>query len=216
MRPVDRRLGSDEPCPHCGTRSGVLPDAPTGHRCAMCGGPRVVVEPAVDRPRGEKTLLMQARATRMRRAAWGVGAGVATAFAAFAALVTLVLAGFFDLGALGWTALSVLTLLPAFIAGFGWKRVAGLSNEAREQVRAAEEQVAAELLEASNGRLQAGDLARIMHVSEERAIDLLAHGEVAGVLSESLGAAPAARLRVAEGEPLEAGRDTREPGRARR
>jgi hypothetical protein len=187
------RPGSDEPCPHCGARAGVVPDGPLGQRCALCGGPRIVVEPAVPRPGSERALLAEARTARMKRAAWGVGAGIATVFAAVMGLVTVIAGSLFDFGALGWTIATVMTLGPALLAGFGWRRVSGLTHDAADKLHLAEERVATEILQI-RGSVEATELARMMRVSEDRAYELLAHGEVAGMLSNDR--APDRKMRV--------------------
>jgi hypothetical protein len=77
--------------------------------------------------------------------------------------------------------------------------VARLSAQARGDLRRAEEVVAGELLQA-RGDLSAADLSRMMHVTEDRAFELMAHGEVMGFLSAA-DAPPQQRLRVDDSLP---------------
>jgi hypothetical protein len=159
---------------------------PSGRRyhCVLCGGPRIVVTPPVSRPMGELPHLRAAKASRSRRGAWALGAGLATAMAIIGGVIALVFGGIFDLGTVGRTILAVGALGPALLAGFGWRRVSILSSEMDRALDRAEETAASEFLQARPGRVDATALAAAMHVTEERAYELMAHAEVAGVLQE--------------------------------
>jgi hypothetical protein len=205
------RLGAGEQCPLCGGRGGVTPDD-DGFACILCGGPRILVDPPIVRAGAEKPFLERANRLRTRRRAWGVTAGVATAFGLFALAVSAVLALVMHLGANGGEIAAVMALGPLLFGAFGFSRVRRGTVEVREALAEAELSVVGEIARSRGGSVDSGDIARMLHVSPARAEELAAQAQVEGFLS-STDALPEGRFRVAEDAQTEQGLDPLEAER---
>lgn len=194
-----KRLGQGDPCPHCQATSGVSPDG-DGFICLVCGGPRIVVEGAIERAHGEAELLRRAKHLGSRRLAWAVGGGVMTAMAVLSLLIATLLLWATDLGALGAGLVLAAASIPALVAVTSFRKAGSLSAEARDAIEQAWRRAALEVLRARGAAVEPAELAQTLHVSEDRAIQLLAHAQVEGLLDDAPARAP--RLRVQGQSPV--------------
>ena len=189
---------TSERCPHCNAFAALQRDN-GGFRCALCGGPRILVETDVSRPGGEAPLLREARRLGAHRIAWAVGSSIATAVAAISALIALGIAALIGVGATGALALGVIALMPVFIALYGWKKVGTLSRQSAAKLDEARVAVAREVIAAHDGRIDPRTLSQILHVPEDTAIQLIAEAQVEQLLQpEPLPAGRRVRVDVEE------------------
>jgi hypothetical protein len=187
-------------CPHCNAFAALQPDN-GGYRCALCGGPRILVETDVPRPGGEAPLLREARRLGVHRIAWAVGSSIATAAAVISALIALGIAALFGVGATGALALGVLALMPLVFALYGWKKVGALSRQSAAKLDEARVAVAREVIAAHAGRIEPRALSQILRVPEDSAIQLIAEAQVEQLLQPE--PVPAGRrVRVDVEEPF--------------
>jgi hypothetical protein len=185
----------------CGETSGVTRDD-DGYSCLLCGGPRVIVDPPFAREYQEKPFLVRARELRKKRAAWGVAAGVATAFGAFALVVAGVLALIIHLSAAGGELAAALVLGPLLFATFGFARVKTASTAVRAALGEAELVVTEEIARSRRATVDAAELSAILHVPLARAEELAARAQVEGFLGGEE-RPPADRVRVDPGDVSE-------------
>jgi hypothetical protein len=175
------RLGEGSICPHCGAMAGVTAEE-GGYICLVCGGPVIVVEDDIARPHGERAFLERAKTLRARRAAWTIGGSLVGAFALVAAALAIGVAAFVDLGVTASIALGAVVLIPLVIAVLGWRKATADGRHAREAMAEAQRIVAGELLGA-NPNMTSADLAKQLRVTEDAALELMAHAQVTGLLS---------------------------------
>lgn len=176
------RLGEGNTCPHCGAKAGVAQDD-EGYACLVCGGPVILVDQDdATRARAEKPLLEEAKKLRARRAAWAVGSSLIGIFALLSAALALAVISFVDIGFGASIALGAIVLVPLLLAVVGWRKALGAGNGAAEALAQAQRTVAAELV-AANPNVAAADLAQRLHISEDKAVELIAHAQLTGLLS---------------------------------
>jgi hypothetical protein len=190
-----KRLGAGDPCPFCGGTAGITPDG-DAYVCLVCGSPRVLVDAAVPRRGAEKPLLERAKRFRNRRAAWGVGAGVAAAFGGIALVLGAVAALFVHFGPVGFVVFAAFALCPLALSAIGFRYAARAGSEARAALEEARVAVAKDLYRARGGVIRAEELARILRVPADQAEVLLARAQVEGFLDGSEPVEANGRFRI--------------------
>lgn len=205
-----RRLGAGDQCPLCGATSGVT-ETSDGYQCLVCGAPRVLVTAVVPRSGAERPFLERAKSLGLRRAAWGVAAGIAADLGAVAAVIGGIAALFIDYHGVTGALLGVGVLAPLAFSVLGFLNVKRASTAMRAALGEAELAVVQDIVRAQ-GPLDAASLGKLMGLPIDRAESLLAEAQVESLL----GAGPAGgpRYRVEDGpgaeEPLAEGKPSRE------
>ena len=186
--------GASEPCPGCSSRAGAV-EGDEGFVCLLCGMPRVLLTEALARSGDERPHLERARSLRLDRAAWGVAASVAAAFAGLALVAGAAVSLLADPGVLARAALSALVIAPLLASAFGFRRVSKLGAAARSAMEEAELVVLGDVQRA-RGSVDARALAELLGSRVEHAERLLLRQQVERLLE---GPEPP-KLRVEPGE----------------
>jgi hypothetical protein len=189
------RLGAGDPCPACGSRAGTVAGE-TGYACAICGCPRIVVDPPVPREGREGPLLVEAKKLAESRVGWGVAGAAGAVGTLVAAAGAGLLSMLGDFGVLGQSVLGLAVVAPFVVSVAGFLRVRRAGAAVERKLDEAAVIVTIELARAEGGNLEAGALARRLHVPEPRAEELVARAQVEGLLALEM---PEPRVRVETG-----------------
>lgn len=204
---TEERLGAQDACPHCGAHAGITADG-AEYRCLVCGGPRIVVDTPLARPGGEKPHLERAKSLRTARAVWAVGGSVVGAFGLLSLGTALLVAWIAQTGALASAAMAVLAAVPLVLGLYAWRKAQRLSRDAKAEMARARRVAASELIALRSGHMDPPELARILRLSEDEALELIAESQVDRFLSEG----PAGpRYRVVTGDEAAEAVDTEAP-----
>ena len=172
---LSRKHGTVERCPHCGNVAAVEPSAGLRFRCQICGGPRVVIDaPGIVRSGREIPALKAAQHQRFRIAAWRVGAGALAGLSMISLLVVLTVLLLVSPGVAGTLTALSLVAVPVVLAAVLWSKAARRRAEQQTALDEAWSLAARDALEQRGEELSAADLARIMHLRDDEAEQLLA------------------------------------------
>jgi hypothetical protein len=194
------RLGAGDRCPLCAATSGVTRTS-DGYQCLVCGAPRVLVTAALPRSGAEKPFLERAKSLGLRRAAWGVAAGIAAAVGAAGVVLGGILALLLGFHGTTGAVLALTVIAPLAFAAVGFRNVRRSSEAMHAALGEAELAVAQDILRAK-GTVDAAELGRLMALPVDRAESLLAQAQVETFLDA--GPEAGVRLRVEDEPPVEA------------
>ena len=165
--------GEANRCPHCRSVAGVERKG-DGVRCRVCGGPRVTVnDPDIVRSGRELPVLGRAQRAKLKRAAWGVAAGVVGAFAIVSLAIAALVLTIATPGILGGLATGAATAVPLVLAALAWKRSAAHSTEAHAAIAEAWSLVASDVLRQRGEALTAQELSEVLGIEEDAADRIL-------------------------------------------
>jgi UPF0716 family protein affecting phage T7 exclusion len=146
-----------------------------GHRCRVCGGPRVPVDdPGVVRSGREIPVLQRVQRERMRAAAWRTGGGVVLGFGVLSLLVTSFTLLLVSPGVFGTLLGLTLVAIPFALGVLAWRRGSKHRAELASQLRQARALVASDVVSSRHGEVTADELAHILRLSNTEAEQLLA------------------------------------------
>jgi hypothetical protein len=205
--------GESNRCPHCKSVADVEPHDILRYRCRVCGGPRVPLDAAdVVRTGRERAPLALAQKSRMKSAAWKVGAISSAGFGLISLVVALLVLGLASPGFVATLLTLAIVSVPLAVAVLAWRRAKREDRTAQNAIDDAWSLVASDWMRNRDSELTADDLAHAMRISNEQAELLLARLSVQdfvqarvtdeGDLAYSTRDIPAPRARV-EGEPAE-------------
>jgi hypothetical protein len=196
-------------CPHCRTVADAEPDGVLGQRCRVCGGPRILVDDvSIPRSGREVPTLEEARRLRTRSIAWRMASGLLGAFGALSLLVALGVLAVVSPGILGTVATLAMAVAPVALAAVGWTRARRYDKSVAVEMDRARRLVAADVVSAHGGQMEAKALGKVMGIDEARAELLLAEVSVEDLVRARVEDVPRARVapeaKAGEAEQAEA------------
>ncbi len=202
-------------CPHCRTVADAEPDGVLGQRCRVCGGPRILVDDvSIPRSGREVPALEEARRLRTRSIAWRMASGLLGAFGALSVLVALGVLAVVSPGLLVTAATLAMAVAPIALGALGWSRARRYDKSVAVEMDRARRLVAADVVSAHGGQLDAKALSKSLGIDEARAELLLAELSVEDLVRARVEEPDAARARVDDGADEQAEAEQREAAEA--